>query len=144
MRKFYVIGFLVLLVFDTFTQVSFKLGAISAQPLSLDLPWLSRLFVDKWVYCAVLGYLGAFVTYMTLLKHAPIGPAFAVTHLEIVTVLLVSVIFLGERMAVPQIVGCALIIAGIAVLAFGKHDHEEPDDKNTDAARTATYSGASS
>jgi len=122
MKRFYLVGFLILLVFDTMAQVSFKLAAVHTAPAELDVAWVSRLLLEAWIYAAVASYLGAFVTYMTLLKHAAVGPAFAATHAEIVTTMLVSVLWLGERLTAMQVVGSVLIMAGIAVLAFGKHD----------------------
>lgn len=125
MRRFYIIGFLILLAFDTMAQVAFKLGATNTAPAAADLAWLLRIVTEKWVYVALIGYLGAFVTYMTLLKHAPIGPAFAVSHLELVIVLIVSVLFLNEHLNAVQVVGSLLIIAGIVVFAIGKTDEEK-------------------
>lgn len=123
-KKFYIVGFLVLLAFDTLAQISFKLAGMHTAPAELSVAWLLRVVSEGWIYMAVLGYLGAFVTYMTLLKHAPVGPAFAASHAEIVTVIAVSVLFLGERLSAGQIVGSVLIIAGLLVLASGQH--EEP------------------
>lgn len=119
MRNFYIIGFAVLLLFDTLAQTSFKMAAVQSAP-TLDIQWIVRLLVEPWVYCAVAAYLGAFGTYMTLLKHAPVGPAFAATHLEIVTVLLVSHFFLGEHLTGVQIAGSVLIAGGIILLGTEK------------------------
>jgi len=119
-RRFLVFGFLVLLGFDTLAQFGFKLAAMAAAPPELGLPWLVRSATQKWIYFAVAGYLGAFVTWMTLLRYAPIGPAFATTHLDIVAVLVVSVTILGERLSRSQIVGAVLILTGIGVLAGTK------------------------
>ncbi len=130
MRRFYIIGFLILLVFDTMAQVSFKLGAMNTAPAACDIAWLTRVITEKWVYVALVGYLGAFVTYMTLLKHAPIGPAFAVSHLELVIVLIVSVLFLNEHLTAVQVVGSLLICAGIVVFAIGKRDEEKQDEEH--------------
>jgi drug/metabolite transporter (DMT)-like permease len=127
MRRFYVIGFLVLLAFDTLAQIGFKLAAVAAAPPELEVAWLGRIATERWIYLAVLGYLGAFVTWMTLLRYAPIGPAFAATHLDIVTVLVVSVMWLGETLSPPQVVGAVLILTGIAILAATKG--EEPERK---------------
>jgi drug/metabolite transporter (DMT)-like permease len=127
MRRFYVIGFLVLLAFDTLAQIGFKLAAVAAAPPELEIAWLGRIATERWIYLAVLGYLGAFVTWMTLLRYAPIGPAFAATHLDIVTVLVVSVMWLGETLSPPQVVGAVLILTGIAILAATKG--EEPERK---------------
>ena len=66
----------------------------------------------------VLGcYAGAFVTYVSLLKHAPVGPAYAAAHGHIASVLLISIIFLGERLTALQAVGAVAILAGVAILA---------------------------
>jgi drug/metabolite transporter (DMT)-like permease len=115
-KKFYIIGFFILLCFDTLTQTSFKLAAVATAPAVFELAWIGRLLAEKWVYVAVFSYIGAFISYMTLLKHAPIGPAFAATHLEIVTVTLVSVLFLGEKLTALQVAGSVLIMAGIFLL----------------------------
>jgi len=124
-RQFFIVGFLILLAFDTLAQFGFKLAATAAAPPELGLEWLVRIATEKWIYLAAAGYLGAFVTWMTLLRYAPVGPAFATTHLDIVTVLLVSVTVLGESLSRPQIVGAALILTGITVLAATKS--EEPE-----------------
>jgi drug/metabolite transporter (DMT)-like permease len=133
-RRFYVVGFLILLGFDTLAQVGFKLAAVAAAPPELGVEWLGRIATEKWVYFAVAGYLGAFVTWMTLLRYAPVGPAFATTHLDIVTVLLLSVTLLGETLSRPQIVGAALILTGIAILAATKADEPKVMPHGEDAA----------
>lgn len=115
--RYYVTGFLVLMAFDTLSQLCFKLAALHAAPFAADGPWLLRVAREPWVYGAIAGYLGAFVTYMSLLRHAPVGPAFAASHLNVVSVLLVSAWLLHERLSLPQLVGAALIVLGILVLA---------------------------
>ena len=115
--RYYVTGFLVLMAFDTLSQLCFKLAALHAAPFAADGPWLLRVAREPWVYGAIAGYLGAFVTYMSLLRHAPVGPAFAASHLNVVSVLLVSAWLLHERLSLPQSVGAVLIVFGILVLA---------------------------
>jgi uncharacterized membrane protein len=134
MRRFYLIGFLVLLAFDTLAQIGFKLAAVAAAPPELEMAWLGRIATEGWIYLAIAGYLGAFVTWMTLLRYAPIGPAFAATHLDIVTVLVVSVMWLGETLSRPQIVGAVLILTGITVLAVTKSEEPERRLHHEDAA----------
>lgn len=121
MRKFFIIGFFILLVFDTLSQVSFKLAGADTHP-SMDLSWIMRVALDKWTYGAILGYIGAFITWMGLLKHAPIGPAFAATHSHVVTVALISFLFFGERFSLMQIIGSLFIIAGIFVLSYSNKE----------------------
>lgn len=126
MRRFYLIGFLVLVGFDTFAQVCFKLTANAAMPPEASLVWLVRVMSSPWVYCAIACYIGAFVTWMTLLEHAPIGPAFAASHLEVISVMALSVVLFHEKVGAPQLLGSALIIAGIVCLALSETDGEKP------------------
>ncbi len=132
MKRFFIIGFLILLAFDTMAQVGFKLAATHTAPAAFELAWFLRVITEGWIYAAVLGYIGAFVTYMTLLKHADIGPAFAATHMEIVTVTLVSVFFLGEHLSMPQIAGGLLIMGGIWLLGTEK----DKDAQGAEAGRS--------
>ena len=59
MKRFYIIGFLILMSFDTLSQISFKYASTQALPLELSPDWLMRLFLNPWLYGAIAGYLGA-------------------------------------------------------------------------------------
>lgn len=126
LRRFYLVGFLVLVCFDTFAQVCFKLTANHAMPPDASLAWVFRVMSSPWVYCAIACYIGAFVTWMTLLEHAPIGPAFAASHLEVISVMGLSVLLFGEHIGTAQWIGSALIIAGIVCLAVSETDGDTP------------------
>jgi drug/metabolite transporter (DMT)-like permease len=122
-RRFYVLGFGALMLFDTLTQVSFKLASTHAGEFAMKLEWLVQVFHNYWIFGAIIGYIGAFITWMTLLKHAPVGPAFAASHLEIVTVLAISVIWFDERLSLPQIIGALCIVTGIVCLSKSEAEH---------------------
>jgi drug/metabolite transporter (DMT)-like permease len=117
-RRFYTIGFAVLIAFDTLTQVSFKLTTIHTGEFTPRVAWLVGVFGQPWIWGAIVGYAGAFITWMTLLKHAPVGPAFAASHLEVVTVLIVSVLAFGEHLSLLQGAGAFCILLGIACLSL--------------------------
>ncbi|NUR21537.1 EamA family transporter [Frateuria sp.] len=125
MRRFYVFGFLLLMAFDTLAQLSFKLAGNHALPVAADLAWLLRVFGAPWIYGALVGYLGAFFTWMSLLKHAPIGPAFAASHLEVISVMLLSVWLFHEPLTVPRVLGAVAIVAGIVCLGLAESDEAE-------------------
>ena len=126
--RFYLLGFGALMVFDTLTQVSFKLATLQIGEFTPHLVWIAAMFTNHWVYLALVGYLGAFVTWMTLLKHAPIGPAFAASHLEMVPVLLCSILIFNERLTLAQCAGALLIVAGVVCLSMSKAEHPEASD----------------
>lgn len=120
MRRFYLFGFLLLMGFDTLSQLSFKLAGNHALPVAANLGWLLRVFGQPWIYGALLGYIGAFFTWMSLLKHAPIGPAFAASHLEVVSVMLLSVWLFHEPLTLTRVLGAAAIVAGIVCLGVAE------------------------
>ena len=122
MRRFYLIGFVVLMSFDTLSQLSFKVAGNAALPLEMSAGWLVRVFGRPWVYGALVGYVGAFFTWMTLLKHAPIGPAFAASHLEVVSVMLLSLWLFEEPLTWPRVLGALAIVAGIVCLGLAERD----------------------
>jgi drug/metabolite transporter (DMT)-like permease len=122
-RRFYAIGFGALVLFDTATQVVFKLATRQTGEFAWDAAWFKAAALNPWVYLAIAGYVCAFITWMTLLEHAPVGPAFAASHLEVVTVLVVSVPLFGERLAPLQLVGAASIVMGIILLSLSESKH---------------------
>lgn len=120
MKRFFLTGFALLMGFDTLAQVAFKLAGTHALPVEANAAWLMRVFGQPWVYGAVVGYVGAFFTWMRLLRHAPIGPAFAASHLEVVSVMLLSVWLFDEPLTASRLLGALAIIAGIVCLALAE------------------------
>lgn len=120
MKKFYLVGFGLLLLFDTIGQTSFKMTAIHAEPLEFSLQWVIRVFTNPWVYIAIFGYISTFFIWMTLLKRAPVGPAFAAAHMEVITVMIASVWLFGEHITLTRLFGALLIVLGIFFLAFAE------------------------
>ncbi len=127
MKRFYLLGFLLLMGFDTLAQISFKYAGTQALPVEATLSWLLRVFGRPWIYGALVGYIGAFFTWMALLKHAPIGPAFAASHLEVVSVMLLSIWLFDEHLTLARMLGAIAIIAGIVCLGLAESREQVPD-----------------
>jgi drug/metabolite transporter (DMT)-like permease len=117
MWRFFLFGFGLLLLFDTSAQVCLKLAAEAAAPFALDTHWVWRALQTPWLYAAIGSYLGAFFSWMGLLERAPVGPAFAASHLDVVSVLVISAILFREPIGVPQLIGSACICFGILFLS---------------------------
>lgn len=117
MRRSILLGFLLLLTFDTASQVGIKLAGerIGGGEIAT---WLMRVVLEPLIYFVLICYAGAFATYVSLLKYAPVGPAYAAAHGHIVTVLIISMLFLGERLTVLQSLGGVAILAGLVILAI--------------------------
>ncbi len=118
----YLLGFALLMAFDTLAQVSFKLAGMHAFPPQASVDWLIRLLLTPWIYGAVVGYVGAFFTWMRLLERAPIGPAFAASHLEVVSVMLLSALLFDEQIGLAKAAGALLIVGGIVCIGLGERD----------------------
>ena len=88
--------------------------------MAFDLSWLYRVSGIPALYVAVACYGATFFVWMTLLRHAPVGPAFAASHLELVGVLMASVTIFHEHVSALQWAGAGTILLGIACLAFGE------------------------
>ena len=128
MRKIIYVLFVLLLAIDTFNQVAFKMAGERTAPVTFDADWLTRVLSEPWTGAIIAGYLVAFLIYMTLLRDVQIGPAFAASHLEIVTVMIFSVLFFNERFTPWQVVGCVAILGGVAILAVTeKADEREKE-----------------
>lgn len=131
MHRAIVIGFLLLLTLDTISNVLIKLAGDRIGAFTLDPDWLARVGREPFVLIIIGCYVAAFLTYTSILKHAAVGPAFAAVHGHVVTVLIVSMVWLGERLTWLQGVGSLLIVAGIVVLAVTErraamaHDSEQ-------------------
>lgn len=129
MKRLYLIGFPLLMAFDTLAQLCFKLAGDGALPVEASTDWVLRVLAQPWVYGAIIGYIGAFFTWMSLLRHAPIGPAFAASHLEVVSVLLLSAWLLHEPLTAHHLLGAGLIVVGILCLGRAEaHDPHHADD----------------
>jgi len=102
---------------DTASQVCIKLAGNRIGPFEFDAAWLARTAAEPLIYLVLLSFGCSFVVYITLLKYAPVGPAYAAAHSHIVGVLLVSFLVFGERLSLMQALGATAIIAGVTILA---------------------------
>lgn len=124
MNRPILLGFALLLGIDTISQVLVKIAGNRISAFEPDAGWLLRAIGEPLIYVIVLFYAAAFAVYITLLKRAPVGPAYAAAHGHIVTVLVISILFFGERLSVLQALGAVAILAGVAILAATETKHE--------------------
>lgn len=134
MKPLFYIGFLVLLALDTLGQIAFKMAGERTLPVTFDHPWLDRVLGEPWTWVIVGCYIAAFFTYISLIKKADVGPTFAASHLQIVTVTLFSFVYFGERFTLVQMVGCLFITAGVGLLAATEKENADTSVEATAAS----------
>jgi drug/metabolite transporter (DMT)-like permease len=128
MKRGIILGFLALVACDTLGQIGFKLTANAVGAIAIEIDWLLKLITTPGFVMIVIAYLGAFVLYMTLIKEIDVGPLFAASHLELVSVSAFSYIWLGERLTLVQLCGCACIVAGVVMLGLSEHRSASADN----------------
>lgn len=116
----YLIGFAALMLFETLGHFGFKFVADRTAPVAFDGPFFARLLTEPWAAVLAVAFIATFLTYMMLLRDAPVGPLFAASHLDIVAVAIISIPVLGERLTALQFAGCAAIVAGVLLLAISE------------------------
>lgn len=107
---------LAFIALDTGTQLAFKWGADGLSDLDFGPAMLARAATLPGVWLAVLGYLGTFVVWMTILRDMPLSRAFPMTGLAYVTVPLLAWLTFGEQIDLMRAAGIGLIVAGVVAL----------------------------
>lgn len=108
-----VIGLVAAVLLDTGVQIFWKIGVIDI-PDSV-LPWdLLGAVVERPIFLLVLALmLAQLVNWLQVLSLADLSFAKPFTSLSYVTVSAVSFFWLGERLHMVQVLGIAIIIAGV-------------------------------
>ena len=107
------IGLAVAIVLDTGLQLVWKTG-IAALPDTSSV-WEALVAVAlNPIFVLVAVFMGAqLVNWLNVLDHADLSYAKPFTSLSYVTVCVLSVLLLGERIAPLQIIGIVVVVAGV-------------------------------
>jgi multidrug transporter EmrE-like cation transporter len=119
------VAWLLLLGFETLCQISLKSAGMDNPNFDFTLTAFKHVLATPWMWLAIGCYIGAFGVWMTILRKSSLSAAFATSAIVFVGVMLASWLVFGERIGFWQLVGCAIIVAGI--LSLG------PDDANAGA-----------
>jgi drug/metabolite transporter (DMT)-like permease len=130
MKKFFFLGFALLMLFDALSQIFFKLTAMHALPFQVNIDWLERLFGHPWIYAAAIAYAGTFFTWMMLLKKLSIGSSFAASHVGVIGVMFVSYFVFNEPITAAKLLGAILILGGTVCLAIAEQKNHEKQGLN--------------
>lgn len=71
----------------------------------------------KPLILTALGYMAAFYFLSLVLRTMPVGIAYAIwSGLGVMLITLVGLVWFGQRLDLPAIIGLGLIVAGVAVI----------------------------
>ena len=112
--------FLLFILCDTATQIFLKKGAINLGEIPLD--EVSHIFLYVWniltnfnIMVGVMFVLIAFFSWLAILSKVDLSKAQLMNSLVYVTVPLASIFFLGETIAMQQLMGILLISLGALI-----------------------------
>jgi len=108
-----VIGLAVAIALDTGLQLVWKTG-IAELPDTSSV-WETLVAVARNpIFILVVIFMGAqLINWLKVLDHADLSYAKPFTSLSYVTVCILSVLLLGERIAPLQVLGIAIVVAGV-------------------------------
>jgi undecaprenyl phosphate-alpha-L-ara4N flippase subunit ArnE len=108
-----VIGLAVAIALDTGLQLVWKTGIAALPDTSSAWEMLAAIALNP-IFILVAVFMGAqLVNWLKVLDHADLSYAKPFTSLSYVTVCVLSVLLLGERIAPLQVAGIAVVVAGV-------------------------------
>jgi drug/metabolite transporter (DMT)-like permease len=107
-----VAGLLVAIVLDTALQLTWK-SVVSGIPADMSSQSLRALAADPLFIALIIMMLCQFGNWIQLLGHADLSFAQPITSLSYISVLLLSNLYLDERIGPVQIAGVLFILLGV-------------------------------
>ena len=114
-----VILFALSIACDVFGQLAFKLGTQRTPDAGESgvVVFVGRLLAERWILTGLGIYAVEFIVWVRILSIAPLNIAFPVASLNILGIVLLGRLFLGESVNSRQWAGAALVTAGVAIVA---------------------------
>ena len=101
------------------TLLAFSHGLLKWVSAHSSNSYMQTLSEYWWVITIAIGiYVGIFFYYAYVLRTVPIGILYPTyTGLSVVFVFLIGIWLFGEPVSLVQVLGCAVIIAGVAMVS---------------------------
>jgi multidrug transporter EmrE-like cation transporter len=103
-------------------QVAAKETALALDHTHFGLDWFADLFHQPWAAVLIAFEIASFAAWMTVLARMRLSAAFPLTALGYVLIIGVSWAVFHEPASAPQVVGGAVILAGVWLIGRGEQD----------------------
>jgi|GEM_PF-104846 len=110
------LAWLALVVFETLSQIALKLAGRDTGEFDFSWTGVARALTSPWIWTAIGTYLGAFLSWMLILRKSRLSAAFPTSALVFISVMFSSWLVLGEAITWPMLAGAAFIVCGILLL----------------------------
>jgi len=100
-------------VLSALFQASTKMLAAEMRPTPFSWSWLVQATHSPWAVAVLLSELLSFVLWLNVLTNVPLSKAFPITAVAYIAIELMSWTLFKEPVMPLQIIGSALILAGV-------------------------------
>ncbi|MFC3813470.1 EamA family transporter [Lysobacter sp. GCM10012299] len=111
-----------MLVLTCYGQLVIKWRVNLAGPLPADLPgqagFMFHLLTSPWIISGLLAAFLASVCWMAALTKLDLSRAYPFTALSFILILVFSAVFFNDAITTGKLIGTALIIGGVCVIAM--------------------------
>lgn len=104
-------------IFSTLYQFFSKLTAHHMEGTDFGLIWLTHATSTPWIWAALVSEIASFIIWMKILSVHDLSKAFPLSAISYVLVLCIGWFFFDETILPLQILGGALILAGVWMIA---------------------------
>lgn len=110
------LAWLLLLVIETFGQVSLKIAGMHVGHFELNRASVLAAASTPWLWLGLACYIGQFAVWMKILEKSRLSSAFPTSAIVFVSIMIASWAVFGDPMGWEKILGSAIIVAGILLL----------------------------
>lgn len=109
--------------FTVYSQLVMRWQVSSAGPLPVDMSgkiaYVAHLLINPWVLSGIIATFFAGVSWMLAMTKFEISYAYPFVSLNYIFVLMAGFLIFNESVSMEKVIGSALVILGIIVLAKG-------------------------
>jgi multidrug transporter EmrE-like cation transporter len=112
-------------VFNTLNQVALKMTAGVVENDTFGLSWFLHAAASPYIWMSFGCEIINFALWLAIIKRHTLSQAYPLSAISYAFVMMTSWVFFHEPVLLKEMLGVALIIAGIAVIGF---EPEKPND----------------
>ncbi len=127
-RRIIALAWLAMIAAEILTQLALKFAGRQTGQFDFSAHAFALAIASGWLWTAVAGYCAIFLVWMLILRDSDLSRAFPTTAIVFVAVMFASWLVLHEPVSALQLLGAAVIVAGILQL---RRDDPENCPKGT-------------
>ena len=109
-------SWIVLLGLGALCQIALKYAGLQTGPFDFTPRAFTAAAASPWLWTAIACYVGEFLAWMVILRHASLSSAFPTGAIVLIVLLIASRWLFDEPLGWLKLTGSAMIVAGVLLL----------------------------